>query len=61
MSHFLSGGILPFHQPAKQFLPKRVTPARAPAVGEHNDAVLANVLGYDADRIAKLKDSGALG
>jgi crotonobetainyl-CoA:carnitine CoA-transferase CaiB-like acyl-CoA transferase len=36
-------------------------PGRAPGVGEHNDAVLAEVLGYDADRIAKLKDSGALG
>jgi hypothetical protein len=30
-------------------------------VGEHTDEVLAGVLGYDADRLAKLKATGALG
>jgi len=30
-------------------------------VGEHSDEVLAQLLGYDAQRIAKLKASGALG
>jgi crotonobetainyl-CoA:carnitine CoA-transferase CaiB-like acyl-CoA transferase len=36
-------------------------PGRAPTVGEHSEDVLRRVLGYDADRIAKLKGSGALG
>ena len=36
-------------------------PAMAPTVGEHSEDVLANVLGYDDERIRKLKDSGALG
>jgi crotonobetainyl-CoA:carnitine CoA-transferase CaiB-like acyl-CoA transferase len=34
---------------------------RAPDAGEHTDAVLADVLGYDADRIAALRAAGALG
>jgi crotonobetainyl-CoA:carnitine CoA-transferase CaiB-like acyl-CoA transferase len=36
-------------------------PARAPAAGEHTDEVLARVLGYDPERIAKLRGGGALG
>jgi crotonobetainyl-CoA:carnitine CoA-transferase CaiB-like acyl-CoA transferase len=36
-------------------------PGKAPSVGEHQDEVLRKVLGYDAERIAKLKASGALG
>jgi crotonobetainyl-CoA:carnitine CoA-transferase CaiB-like acyl-CoA transferase len=36
-------------------------PTKAPTVGEHNDDVLRDVLGYDDDRIAKLRASGALG
>jgi crotonobetainyl-CoA:carnitine CoA-transferase CaiB-like acyl-CoA transferase len=36
-------------------------PTKAPAVGEHQDEVLAKTLGYDAERIAKLRASGALG
>jgi crotonobetainyl-CoA:carnitine CoA-transferase CaiB-like acyl-CoA transferase len=36
-------------------------PTKAPTVGEHQNEVLGKVLGYDADRIAKLKASGALG
>jgi crotonobetainyl-CoA:carnitine CoA-transferase CaiB-like acyl-CoA transferase len=36
-------------------------PGRAPTVGEHSDAVLRDVLGYDAARIAALRASGALG
>jgi crotonobetainyl-CoA:carnitine CoA-transferase CaiB-like acyl-CoA transferase len=36
-------------------------PTKAPSVGEHQDEVLAKTLGYDADRIAKLRASGALG
>jgi crotonobetainyl-CoA:carnitine CoA-transferase CaiB-like acyl-CoA transferase len=36
-------------------------PERAPAVGEHNVAVLRVVLGYDSDRIGRLRAAGALG
>jgi len=36
-------------------------PTRAPTVGEHNEAVLGEVLGYDAERIASLRKAGALG
>ena len=36
-------------------------PAHAPTVGEHNERVLAEVLGYDADKISTLRASGALG
>ena len=36
-------------------------PTKAPTVGEHNDAVLTHVLDYDAERIARLRESGALG
>jgi crotonobetainyl-CoA:carnitine CoA-transferase CaiB-like acyl-CoA transferase len=36
-------------------------PARAPTVGEHGEEVLTRVLGYDAERIARLRESGALG
>ena len=37
------------------------SPGRAPTVGEHSDAVLERVLGLDADAIAKLRETGALG
>jgi crotonobetainyl-CoA:carnitine CoA-transferase CaiB-like acyl-CoA transferase len=36
-------------------------PTKAPTVGQHTDDVLSTVLGYDADRIAALRGSGALG
>jgi crotonobetainyl-CoA:carnitine CoA-transferase CaiB-like acyl-CoA transferase len=36
-------------------------PTRAPKVGEHTDEILADVLGYDAARVAQLRESGALG
>jgi crotonobetainyl-CoA:carnitine CoA-transferase CaiB-like acyl-CoA transferase len=36
-------------------------PAWAPTVGEHNAEVLKTVLGYDDERIEKLRDAGALG
>ncbi len=37
-----------------------LVPTKAPTVGEHTDAVLAEVLGYDADRIAALRSSNAV-
>ena len=36
-------------------------PDMAPTVGEHTDETLERVLGYDADRLAELRDAGALG
>ena len=36
-------------------------PSKAPRVGEHTEAVLREVLGYDAERIQRLRESGALG
>ena len=37
------------------------TPTMAPTVGEHNDDVMADVLGKSADEIAALTDAGAFG
>jgi crotonobetainyl-CoA:carnitine CoA-transferase CaiB-like acyl-CoA transferase len=37
------------------------TPTRAPKVGEHTDEILRDVLGYDTDRRAQLRESGTLG
>jgi crotonobetainyl-CoA:carnitine CoA-transferase CaiB-like acyl-CoA transferase len=48
-------------------LPVKVTgmqlpvPTKAPELGQHTDEVLAEVLGYDADRIAALRGGGILG
>jgi crotonobetainyl-CoA:carnitine CoA-transferase CaiB-like acyl-CoA transferase len=36
-------------------------PTKAPTVGQHTEAVLREVLGYDEDRIATLRADGALG
>jgi crotonobetainyl-CoA:carnitine CoA-transferase CaiB-like acyl-CoA transferase len=36
-------------------------PERAPTAGQHTDAVLTEVLGYDPDRVAALRTAGALG
>jgi crotonobetainyl-CoA:carnitine CoA-transferase CaiB-like acyl-CoA transferase len=36
-------------------------PTMAPTLGEHTDAVLRDVLGYDDTRLKALRDSGALG
>jgi crotonobetainyl-CoA:carnitine CoA-transferase CaiB-like acyl-CoA transferase len=36
-------------------------PERAPTVGEHTETVLRTVLGYDDAKLAKLRESGALG
>jgi crotonobetainyl-CoA:carnitine CoA-transferase CaiB-like acyl-CoA transferase len=51
--------LLPF--PAKfagEVLP---APARAPQAGQHTEEVLTRVLGYDAGRVAMLREAGALG
>jgi crotonobetainyl-CoA:carnitine CoA-transferase CaiB-like acyl-CoA transferase len=36
-------------------------PAKAPTVGEHTEAVLRSVLGYDDNQIAAARDGGAFG
>lgn len=37
-----------------------VDPKPAPAVGQHTEEILHDVLGYDAQRVAELRDKGAL-
>jgi crotonobetainyl-CoA:carnitine CoA-transferase CaiB-like acyl-CoA transferase len=37
-----------------------VVPGKAPELGQHTDAVLADVLGYDAERVAALRAAGAV-
>jgi crotonobetainyl-CoA:carnitine CoA-transferase CaiB-like acyl-CoA transferase len=49
---------LPFPVKLDEPLP---VPSRAPTLGEHTDEVLHQLLGYDDDRIAELRSSGALG
>ncbi len=51
--------LLPF--PVRFLGEQAVPPARAPSVGQQTDEVLAGVLGYDAARIAALRERGALG
>ena len=36
-------------------------PTKAPEVGEHTEQVLKDLLGYDEERIARLRNAGALG
>jgi formyl-CoA transferase len=33
---------------------------RSPLLGEHNDEILKDVLGFETDEIAEIKNSGAL-
>lgn len=51
--------MLPF--PVKFLGESLPDPAMAPTVGEHTEAVLRGVLGYDDARIAALRAAGALG
>jgi crotonobetainyl-CoA:carnitine CoA-transferase CaiB-like acyl-CoA transferase len=36
-------------------------PEKAPALGQHTDEVLRSVLGYGDDKVAALRQSGAVG
>lgn len=36
-------------------------PTRAPSVGQHSDEILRDVLGYDDERVAELRQGGVLG
>jgi crotonobetainyl-CoA:carnitine CoA-transferase CaiB-like acyl-CoA transferase len=38
-----------------------VDPVAAPAVGQHTEQVLRNLLGYDDERLARLAQAGAFG
>jgi crotonobetainyl-CoA:carnitine CoA-transferase CaiB-like acyl-CoA transferase len=49
---------LPF--PVKVAGEEPLVPTKAPEVGEHTDAVLRDVLGYDDAKIASLRDAGAI-
>jgi len=40
---------------------KSSRPDPAPTVGQHTEEVLRDVLGYDADRTAALREAGVLG
>ncbi|MAI25716.1 MAG: CaiB/BaiF CoA transferase family protein [Myxococcota bacterium] len=51
--------MLPF--PLKIAEEELPAPSMAPTVGEHNDQVLGEVLGYDDQKIAAFKKAGALG
>ena len=51
--------MLPF--PLKILDESMPAPSHAPSVGENNEEVLSEILGYDATKIQELKDSGALG
>ena len=51
--------MLPF--PLKIIGEKLPDPAVAPTVGEQTERVLREVLGYDDEKIAKLRDSGTFG
>ncbi|HLU41025.1 MAG TPA: CaiB/BaiF CoA-transferase family protein [Microthrixaceae bacterium] len=61
-------GFLPHERHGADMLPypvkfvgeEPVVPAKAPSAGEHNDQVLAE-LGYSPERIAELREAGALG
>jgi crotonobetainyl-CoA:carnitine CoA-transferase CaiB-like acyl-CoA transferase len=61
--------LLPYQRHGADMLPFPVKfsderlpePARAPTVGEHNEAVLRELLGYDEARIEALRATGALG
>ena len=51
--------MLPF--PVKFLDEDLPAPSMAPKTGQHNERVLGEVLGYDAARIAELREKGVLG
>jgi len=51
--------MLPF--PVKFLGEELPPPGMAPTVGEHSEEVLREVLGYDDEKIAKLREAGVLG
>jgi crotonobetainyl-CoA:carnitine CoA-transferase CaiB-like acyl-CoA transferase len=51
--------MLPF--PVKFMKEELPEPSKAPTVGEHTEEILSDVLGYDQEKIAALREAGALG
>ncbi len=51
--------MLPF--PVKFIDEKLAAPSLAPGVGQHTDEILERVLGYEGERIARLRSTGAFG
>ena len=60
MDHETHGADMLPH-PVKFVGEEPVDPAPAPTAGQHNDEVAAEVLGYDPERIAELREAGAFG
>ena len=46
--------------PFAKFSGVTVSAKPAPQLGEHSGEILAEILGYDADRIAKLREAGVI-
>lgn len=61
IAHPLFGAMRYLTQPAKFSSVASVPPRPEPALGEHTDAVLAQVLGYSPERLAQLRAAGAIG
>jgi len=53
-------GVATYTSPPYRLDGERVELERPPLIGEHTDAVLGGILGYDAARIAALRKSGAI-
>ena len=53
-------GLLVPGSPLKSAGPDAPPPTRAPALGEHTDSVLKNLLGYDPTRMAQLRARGII-
>jgi benzylsuccinate CoA-transferase BbsF subunit len=49
-----------FTSPPYRLDGERIALKRPPLLGEHTEAVLGDILGYSAERIAALKEAGAL-
>src|SRR6202158_2963164 len=50
----------PFKTASKTAGPATIPDTRAPALGEHTERVLREVAGYDAEKIAALRDDGVI-
>jgi crotonobetainyl-CoA:carnitine CoA-transferase CaiB-like acyl-CoA transferase len=59
--HPVKGWIPNIASPIRMSQTPAVAPRAAPAVGQHTEDVLRQTLGYDDERIARLRASGALG
>jgi crotonobetainyl-CoA:carnitine CoA-transferase CaiB-like acyl-CoA transferase len=60
IEHPVVGWMPNIAMPFRMFGTPAVDPVVAPAVGQHTDEVLSEVLGYDADKLGALRATGAL-